>query len=519
MKPFKSVVNIRPGRSVFDLSHTKLQDANMGVLYPVMCETMVPGDSFRMGNQIVVRAMPLVAPILHEINVTVHYFFVPNRIMWDGWEEFITGGVDGDDASTLPRMNYPTGAWGTSIWNYLGFPKLGVALTATTTKPVDFARRAYLAVFNNYYRDENQMTEIDITDQANDQLLRRSWEKDYFTSSLPFAQRGDAVALPVSGLAPLTGSVDFDFSNLPANGTSPHSTNFATVSGTNPQLVGDQGNGSSSSSAWNTAGVTALDGTADLSSATTFDVNDLRLAFQIQKWMERNARSGVRYTEFLQSHFGVGGNLDSRLQRPEYVGGMKTPVIISEVLQTSSTKDEPTPQGTLAGHGITVASEYAGKYYAQEYGVMIGIMSIMPKPAYHQGVNRQWLPRTRYDYYFPEFATLGEQAIEMAELYYQETDIKNTEVFGFQGRFDEMRYKPNVTCGLLRPGEDFDYWTLTRDFGAKPTLSDTFMYCNPDPRAWAVQVDAPQFVVHIANKIKAIRPLPAMGTPGLIDHH
>ena len=248
---------------------------------------------------------------------------------------------------------------------------------------------------------------------------------------------------------------------------------------------------------------------------STFDVNDLRLAFQIQKWMERNARAGVRYTEFLQAHFGVYPR-DERLQRPEYIGGTKNPVIVSEVLQTSST-DATSPQGNMAGHGINVQQGYVGKYHVKEYGLIMGLMSIMPKPAYMQGINRQWLRETRYDFYFPEFANLSEQAIMTAEIY----NVPGTpavtarSVFGFQGRYDEMRVKQNLITGDFR--DTFNYWHLGREFANVPLLNDSFLQCNPTKRYLAVQ-NEPAFLCNFGNVIKAFRPLPVIAEPGFIDH-
>lgn len=253
------------------------------------------------------------------------------------------------------------------------------------------------------------------------------------------------------------------------------------------------------------------DNTVDLSVASTFDIADLRLAFQIQKWMERNARAGVRYTEFLKSHFGISPR-DERLDRPEYIGGSKVPIIISEVLQTSST-DATTPQGNLAGHGITVSDAYCGKYLAQEYGLIIGIMSVMPRSAYSQGINRQWLRRTKYDFYFPEFANLSEQAILKAEILAKDADsTHNQDIFGYQGRYDEMRTKQSLVCGDMR--STFDYWHLGRQFnaGSPPALNADFIKCVPRKDVFAVPSE-PGLIVSFGNIIKAFRPLPYISNP------
>lgn len=505
-KIFENVGSLNPSRSVFDLSYEKKFTCDMGQLIPVLCDEMVPGDFFQFGNEAVIRFQPLVAPILHEVNMYLHLFFVPYRILWDNagtdnWETFISGGVDGDETPILPRWE-PTNTAQGSLWDYMGFP---VGIDPDGAYPIDMPRRAYNLVWNEYYRDESLQTEVALT---NESILNRCWEKDYFTSSLLWQQRGTAPALPISGttFADFTNAVggsqayaDINSVLLDFNGT-PARNKIQTQSGL-----------------YNANLLTALNkNEVDLSSATTFDIADLRLAFQIQKWMERNARAGARYTEFLRAHFGVAPR-DERLQRPEYIGGSKSPVIFSEVLQTSST-DVTSPQGNLAGHGLTVSQSYCGKYHATEYGLVIGLMSVMPRTAYSQGINRQWLRRTKYDFYFPEFVNLSEQAIENAEICATASSAHNTSIFGYQGRYDEMRTKDNMICGQMR--DTFDYWHLGRQFdtATPPTLNDDFVECVPRKDIFAVPSE-PGLIVSFGNIIKAIRPLPIMGEPGLIDHH
>ena len=485
---FSEVGGLHPRRSVFDLSYEKKLTCDMAQLIPVMCDEVVPGDVFKIGNQAVVRFQPLVAPILHEINMYVHYFFVPYRILWDDWEDFISGGVDGQFADPIPEWE-PTITTEGSLWDFFGFP---VGVDPDGAYPLDFPRRAYNLVYNEYYRDENLQTEVALT---NETILNRAWEKDYFTSSLPWQQRGTAPALPISGT---TSAV---WPAPPTSGTLQNMTYYigsATIPG-NVQTRAALNNN-----------------TVDLSTASTFDIADLRLAFQIQKWMERNARAGVRYTEFLRAHFGVSPR-DERLQRPEYIGGSKAPCIISEVLQTSST-DATTPQGNLAGHGITVSDAYCGKYHAQEFGLIIGIMSIMPRSAYSQGIDKQWLRKTKYDFYFPEFANLSEQAILNAEICATGTPAHNQDIFGYQGRYDEMRTKNSQIVSGMRT--TFDYWHLGRQFntGSPPVLNEDFIKCVPRKDIFAVPSE-PGLIVNFANIIKAFRPLPYMAVPGLIDHN
>lgn len=497
---FSRVGGLMPGRSVFDLSYEKKLTCDMGQLIPVMCDEVVPGDMFEIANQMIIRMMPLVAPMMHEVNAYVHYFFVPYRLLWSDWENFITGGVDGNNASVLPRWSPGNTAIG-SLWDYLGFP---VAVSPTGALPIDFPRRAYAKIYNQYYRDETLVSEVA---ETNENILIRAWTKDYFTSALPWQQRGTAPALPISGIT----HAIFPTSSFEGSGSTTDGVMSGPISAGVNKIRFSGGNYATAI----TNVKNALDAnTVDLSSASTFNVADLRLAFQVQKWLERNARAGARYTEFLRAHFGVAPK-DERLQRPEYIGGAKYPVIVSEVLKTSTT-DATSPQGNMAGHGLTVGQEYIAKYHAEEFGLIMGILSVMPKPAYQQGVNRQWLRRTRYDFYSPEFANLSEQAIERAEVYASGVESENRTIFGYQGRYDEMRVKDSQVCGLMRT--DFNSWHLGRIFASAPLLNQSFIECVPAKRIFAVQ-NQPGLLVNVGNKIRAVRPLPIESDPGLIDHN
>nr|QJB20349.1 MAG: major capsid protein [Microvirus sp.] len=515
-KVFQNVGGASVRRSMFDLDYSKLLTGDMGRLYPVMCDEVVPGDFLKISNEVVMRFNPLLAPILHRIDLCVHYFFVPYRILDENWEDFITGGADGDNAYELPRFSGGApGAYAKgSLWDYFGFP-LGDGIRGGAQfglLPLKYPWDAYTKIWNEFYRDQNLQDAVTIFGTP----AYRNWEKDYFTSALPFQQRGTSPALPISG----TTYADFDFSSV---GRSPFIVNSSSPEPNTDIQLNTSGaaalfmaNHGTSLSAWNTKAENVLNqNTVDLSAATTFNVNDLRLAFQVQKWLERNARAGVRYTEFLKSHFGVNPR-DDRLQRPEYIGGTKNPVIISEVLQTSST-DATSPQGNLAGHAISVQSGYAGKYHVQEYGLIMGLMSVMPKPMYMQGMNRQWLRETRYDFYFPEFANLSEQAILEAEIYAapDQTEAGAKSVFGFQGRYDEMRVKQNLVTGDFR--DTFSYWHLGRSFASPPLLNSSFISCNPRKDILAVPTE-PAFLCNFGNVIKAFRPLPVIAEPGFIDH-
>ena len=324
---YSNVGSVRPGRSVFDLSYAKKLTCDMGQLIPIMCDEVVPGDYWQIGNQAVVRFQPLVAPVLHEINMYVHYFFVPYRLLWDDWETFITGGIDGNDATPIPTWSPTLNGVGT-LWDYLGFP---IGVVPTGALPVSFPRDAYNLIYNEYYRDETLVAEELLTQES---ILLRCWSKDYFTSAQLTSQRGTPPALPIAGTSKAVWPA---YNTASQSNVACNSATFAPYGAGDKQFLENN--------------------TVDLSLATAFDVSDLRLVVQIQRWMERNQRAGVRYTEFLQAHFGVAPE-DARLQRPEYIGGSKSPIIISEVLQTSET--DTSPQGNLAGHGISSSSEYCG---------------------------------------------------------------------------------------------------------------------------------------------------------------
>lgn len=495
---FDNVGSLYPERSAFDLSYSKTFTCDMGELIPIMVDEVVPGDVFKIGCESVIRFQPMVAPILHEVNQYVHYFFVPYRLLWDEWEDFITGGVTGNLSPALPRWQPVAGDVTTGkLWDYLGFPT-GVTPTLAMECPIDFPRRAYNFVYNEYYRDETLQTEVDL---SNVNILNRAWEKDYFTSALTSTQRGAAPAIPLTGFGSI--QVPHQFQEAIAG-------DFGAI-GVRQNAVDSSGYIQSSSSQ-GIANAESFFNDLDVDVSTIgMSITDLRLAVQIQRWLERNNRAGARYTEFLRAHFGVSPR-DDRLQRPEYIGGTKAPVIVSEVLQTSST-DATSPQGHLAGHGMSVNQDHCGTYHAQEFGLIIGIMSVMPRSMYQQGINRQWMRRTKYDFYFREFANLSEQAIEKGELFLQTNN--NQQIFGYAGRYDEMRVKNNMVCADMR--DTLSYWHIGRKFAAMPALNGDFITCVPRKDIFAVQ-NVDTLIVSFANRIKALRPMPVIAEPGMMDH-
>lgn len=524
---FDSVQDLRPRRSSFNLSHTKCFDCDMGQLVPVLVQECIPGDSFTIANEAVVRFQPMVAPMLTPVNIETRYFFVPDRLVFslsdDGtttgdqrqWTDFITGGVEGTADIPMPIVTNSDFATKYSLWDYFGLPlRTSDGQDVSNLKVSMLPFRAYQMIWNEFFRDENLQEPVSL----NAPVLRNvAWKKDYFTSSLPWQQRGISPALPLSGNATASSLIfsTSDLANVYKSGTGslysvPHSEETGKNTFYGVALKSSDGTVPTGNY---TVPVTAP---IDVSQIATFDVSDLRLAFQIQKWMERNARCGVRYVEFLRAHFGVAPH-DETLQRPEYIGGSKSPLIVSEVLQTSASGADTTPQGTFTGHGISADHTYIGRYVAREFGWIIGVMYIRPEASYSQGIPRGFTRESRYDFYFPEFANLSEQAIAEKEIYGvpgTSPDVLNR-IFGYQGRFDELRHAQSKFCGAMR--DTLNYWHLGRTFSDAPNLNGDFITCNPSKRIFAVQ-NIPEVIVNFANIVKAVRPIPKDSNPGLIDH-
>lgn len=526
MQIFDFVGKLQPSRSVFDLSYEKKFTADMGVLYPVMCEEVVPGDTFNLSSRIVARAFPFNAPIMAGISLKTETYFVPNRILWDDWVDFITKGVEGDLTPSIPLWTptakapgdeFPQGCDVGSLWDYFGFPTTQHSIPATTqfslplrddSKPIALPLRAYNKIVNDFYLDETFDTPRDLDNQ---QLARRRWKKDYFTSALKDQQRGVAPAVPLSGILNAIWPASFT-TNAVFDVVDPDETPNPFYYNSGSSAPHDSGTKSALDNNAVIIPKTQLDNnTVDLGDALTFTPVDLRYCFAVQKWQERNSRAGIRYTEFLYSHFGASVR-DDRLQRPEFIGATSQPLLVSEVLQTS--ESATTPQGTMAGRAISADEGFIGKYHVLEHGWIITLFSIMPRAEYMQGINRQFLRRTALDFYFPEFQALSEQGIYNKELYV-ENSADDDEIFGFQGIYQEMRYKPSIICGKLRTS--LNYWHNARIFGEQPVLGSEFLECNPDKRIFAVPSE-PGFVVDYANLIRAVRPLPIIAEPGLIDH-
>lgn len=510
---FDSVQMRRPRRNKFDLSHERKLSFNMGNLVPMLCHEIVPGDSFRVRSEVMLRFAALLAPIMHRVNVTTHYFFVPNRLIWEEWEDFITGGRLGTSTPVAPfikasNMTGPGWLDQGTLADYLGLP-----VVDAVTEDVNFSAlpfRAYTLIFDEYYRDQNLVANLDISKASGEvtggeitklcNLRIRAWEKDYFTSALPFAQRGPAVDIPMevgyreNGAILRNGSIGSGHLD-PLPDLDTFSTNVAgTFSGADSPASGNP---------------IVVDNIETLNAS----INDLRRSVRLQEWLEKNARGGARYVEQILSHFGVKSS-DARLQRPEYLGGGRTPVVISEVLQTMQ-NETGNPLGTMGGHGVSVGTSNGFKRTFEEHGFVMGIMSVLPKTAYQQGIERMWSRFDKFDYYWPEFAQIGEQEVLNKELFYDGTTPANPygDAFGYQSRYAEYKYGCSTVHGEFR--DALSFWHMGRIFDSQPALNETFVESDPTYRIFPVTDNTDKLLCQIYNRVDALRPMPYFGTPTL----
>lgn len=517
---FDSVRVTAPRKNKFDLSHERKFSFEMGDLIPIMCQEIVPGDSFRVNSEVMLRLAPMLAPIMHRVNVRTEYFFVPNRIIWDEWEDFITGGRLGSASPTHPFANITNilAEAGNlldegSLADYMGLPT--VTTIPAVSEPISaLPFRAYQRIWNEYYRDQNVTPALDQQTSSGEitgveivvdfTKRKRAWEKDYFTASLPFAQRGPEVLMPLGG----TGSVTYkpastfvgdDDLPLDAGGTPVFGTQVGGET-----IIGSTGGGNNPARIENIDQVTF--------DASTVTINELRRSLRLQEWLEKNARGGGRYVEQLLAHFGVRSS-DARLQRPEYLGGGKTPVVVSEVLSTFQDDAGEIPQGNMAGHGMSYGTYNGFKRTFEEHGFVIGLISVLPRTAYQQGIDKKFQRFDRFDYFWPEFANIGEQVVTNRELYYTPAVINPDALFGYQSRYAEYKYGCSSVHGKFR--SSLAFWHMGRIFASQPALNESFITADPTERIFAVEDNDATLYCHLFNKVDALRPMPYFGTPTL----
>lgn len=530
---FKEVPQARPKRNLFDLSHEVKMSAKFGRLYPVLLMDTLPGDVVRDQMTLFCRMAPMLAPILHMIDVSTHFFFVPNRLLTDVWEEFITGGQDGLAEVVLPYVT-PDGLddnqiVGTgTLWDYLGLPPQGGS-TLNDEQISALPFRAYAKIWNDYYRDPNLDVELELNTELEGDvsvetfteildtpgntfgMRQRGWEKDYFTAALPWAQRGAQVLMPLSGFGE---TIQHSVLDGPPSVIDLLGAEVTTGIRGGAAFPGQLSNDAETQSA-------SLVGQKVEFNASNVTINDFRRSLAISKWMENNARGGGRYIEQIESHFGQRVP-DFRLQRAEYLGGGKQKVVISEVLSTADTEDIPV--GDMAGHGMSVGKSNRFTYRCQEHGWIVGIMSVMPKTSYSQGIDKMWSRTSKYDFGWPELANLGEQEIKSKEIFFDFAPAgaaANQTVFGYIPRYAEYKFRNDRIAGDFRT--TLDFWHLGRNFTARPVLDSEFLRMIEDPasggdedtfrRIFAVQDGTDYLWMQLFHRLTAKRPLPYFGVP------
>lgn len=544
---FSNAPQVYQKRSRFDRSFVRKMTFDEGKLVPFFVDEVLPGDTVSLTVRDFCRLATPVAPFMDNLYLDKFFFFVPNRLVWEHWQNFCFEQEDPDDSTdyVVPTCQLAGGTAGETgigtVWDYFALP---TGLTkALNVNALPF--RMYYLIWNEWFRDENLQKSVKIDksdtnavfkqDRVSDQpswifsnetnyvngfaLAPRGKRFDYFTSALPFQQKGPGVSIGLAGTADLVLSSNNNpilFSGGAGNSAFENMPIYSAKIGKEADIQGYTGDIENKGYLKFGSDV-GLKGYADLDSSSIFTISSLRTAFQMQKFYERLARGGSRYTEVLTSFFGVVSP-DSRLQRPEYLGGSSKMMNINPVAQTSST-GEVTPQGNLAAYGVSASKYHAFTKSFVEHGYIIGLLEVRADLTYQQGINKMWLRSTVYDWYWPTFAHLSEQAILNAEIYAQGTE-EDKGVFGYQERYAEYRYHPSEICGHFRSTytKPLDVWHLSQKFDSLPTLSDQFIQDKPPVERVVAIKNYPHFLIDIGFKYHTTRAMPMYGIPGLVDH-
>lgn len=514
-KIFNSIPLVKPKRSFFDLTHSFKFTGRMGDLIPTCCIDCVPGDTFKLGGESMTRFAPMIAPVYERFHARQEYFFVPKRILWPNFENYMTNNKLGDVTPQYPFFNLlAAGTNYTKLADYFGLPDPSLNPDSTTDEKLSLLPfAAYANIWDEYYRDQNlqdsileQLFGMDgrtsyLVDGDNSSaydnvlkvLRKRAWTHDYFTSCLPFAQKGNPVSLPLA-----------TFEDVPVKRNAappPFQETWDGVSGN--QLVVDNETTLAGS-------VAAEHLYADTSTlvAESATISELRRAYALQRYFERLAVAGTRFTEWIRGIFGVKTS-DARLQRPEYIVGTKSPIVVSEVLNTTGTEDAP--QGNMSGHAIALTRGNWGTFFCEEPGYIIGLYSVLPETAYFQGIAKHWLKiNNPEENFIPQFEHIGEQSVLNKELFAFRND--GTSTFGYLPRYTEYKFESNRIAGDFKTSLDF--WTCARKFDDLPALNAAFIESDPTKRIFAVQdADVDELWVQLVNHVQAIRPMSKFSTP------
>lgn len=488
-------------RSKFNLSYTHLTSCNMGDLVPIGLTEVLPGDSMQQATTCLVRCSAMLAPVMHPVHVQIAHWFVPHRLVWEDWEDFITGGEDGNDDSEFPTIDMDSAAVG-SLADYLGVPP-GLTGDKGVTSALPF--RGYALIYNEWYRDQQLQTKlpIDLTSgldtTTNTTLQQANWEKDYFTSARPYEQLGPQITIPIGTSAPVEPSgagVSPVFDSL---GGAIQNRKLGFNSGSGGVVWTGATPGATVDAVWDTPNLIA-----NLTGASAVTINVIREAMALQRFEEARNRFGARYVEYLR-YLGVRSS-DARLQRPEFLGGGRYPMQFSEVLQTAEGTD---PVGELRGHGIGVSRSNRYRRFFEEHGYIFTFMTVKPKTIYTNGIFRHWNRRTKEDFFQKELQHIGQQAIEYREVYAPHSTPTGT--FGYQDRYDEYRRSESRVSSTFRNGQNLDFWHFARAFSSDPALNSTFVKCVPTEEPFAVPSENVLYVM-AKHSIQARRIVAASGT-------